>query len=112
MGKPSNGNTNANSGKPWPSLVKFTDDRYRNMVFRTKKKLAGSGIVISELLTQKRSTLLKKCYEKIVGGPSERSIWTDNGRILVKMGDRQIVNITKENDIDLFLQNATATTGS
>ena len=84
-------------------------ERERDIVFKNKKNLKQTGIVISELLTQKRSLLLKKCYERISGGQADRSIWTDNGRILVKKAGRDIVNIIKESDIDLFLETHSAT---
>ena len=109
LGKPLNGNENTNAGKPRPLVVKFTEDTYRDIVFKSKKNLKQTGIVISELLTQKRSLLLKKCYERIPGGPADRSIWTDNGRILVKKAGRDIVNIIKESDIDLFLETHSTT---
>ena len=76
-----------------------------DMVFKNKKNLKGSGIVISELLTPARSILLKKCYEHIKGTHQERSIWTDNGRILVKKaGNTNIVNITNEKDLETFVR--------
>ena len=104
LGKPSNENGNDSSRKVRPMLVKFTDDRYRDIVFKQKKKLANSGTVMTELLTPKRSALLKKCYDKITGTKTERSIWTDGGRILVKKTGSEIVHIAKESDIETFLQ--------
>ena len=69
------------------------------MVFTNKKKLKGSGIVISELLTKKRSALLKRCIEKLPGDRTERSIWTDNGKILVKYGREMTRLINNEQDL-------------
>ena len=84
-------------------LVKFSDDRYKDLVFRKKKHLKGTGIVISEFLTSRRSALLKKCRDKIPGSFTERSIWTDNGRILAKKSGCEIVHIRTENDLDKFI---------
>ena len=72
------------------------------MIFRKKKGLKGTGIVITEFLTPTRSTLLKKCFEKI---PGEKSIWTDNGRILVKLnGQEDISHIANDSELDNFLE--------
>ena len=106
LGKLQNENDNdASNRKPRPLLVRSVDDNIRNLVFKQKKQLKGTGIVISEYLTPTRSALLKKCYEKIPGSVTQRSIWTDNGRILVKKTGGNIVNITKELDITTFLSN-------
>ena len=91
--------------KPRPLVVNLTDDRHKDMIYRHKKILKGTGIVISELLTPARSTLLKKCYELIKGTHLERSIWTDNGRILVKKaGTQNIVNITNEKELETYVR--------
>ena len=72
------------------------------MVFRKKKALKSSGITITEFLTPTRSALLKKCSEKIT---ANKSIWTDNGRILVKLQDQsEIVHIANNNDLTKFLE--------
>ena len=93
------------SRKPRPLVINLTDDRHKDMLFKNKKNLKGSGIVISELLTPARGILLKKCYDQIKGTNQERSIWTDNGRILVKKaGNTNIVNITNEKDLETFVR--------
>ena len=89
--------------KPLALVVKFAKDRYRDDVFKNKKKLKNSGIVITELLTSKRSALLKKCVEKLLSDRNARSIWTDNGKILVKCGSDYAVQIHSEKDIDKII---------
>ena len=90
--------------KPLALVVKFAKDRYRDDVFRNKKKLKNSGIVITELLTSRRSALLKKCVERLPNDRSLRSIWTDNGKILVKCGSDHAIQIHNETDIDKIIR--------
>ena len=85
--------------KPQGLIVKFSQDRFRDVVFTNKKKLKGSGTVISELLTKKRSAFLKRCIEKLPGDRTERSIWTDSGKILVKYGREMTKLINNEQDL-------------
>ena len=94
--------TTPSNTKPRPLLVKFNSEKVKNMIFRKKSKLKGTGIVITEFLTPTRSQLLKKCFEKI---PGEKSIWTDNGRILVKLhGQEDISHIANDLELDNFLE--------
>lgn len=48
-----------NNGKPRPVIVKFTLYKFRDMVFKNKKTLLGSGIVIRKYLAKSRLNLLK-----------------------------------------------------
>ena len=92
----------ASSTKPRPLLVKFNSEKVKDLIFRKKRALRGSGIVMTEFLTPTRSALLKKCHNKIT---AEKSIWTDNGRILVKLhngGD--ITHIANETELNNFLE--------
>ena len=92
------------SNKPLPLIVKFSKDKFRDTMFRNKKKLKGTGKTISELLTNKRSKLLKKCIERIPGSFSERSIWTDYGKILVKLESHpRATQICSEEDLNEFV---------
>lgn len=103
--RPQHSNVDRNS--PNALIVKFNKDRHRDMVFKNKRVMKGSGITISELLTNKRSSLMKQCIDRIPGG-TNRSIWTDNGRIYAKYSkddynshSAQIKNI---DDIEKFIQ--------
>ena len=90
--------------KPQSLIVKFAKDRYRDEVFKNKKNLKGSGTVISELLTSKRSALFKRCLERIPGDRDTRSIWTDNCKILVKFGRDSTLQIKSEEDINKLIR--------
>ena len=64
---------NADPSKPDVLVVKFALDRYRDLIFKNKKNLKESGTTITEMLTAKRSALLKSCLEKIPGGRDQRA---------------------------------------
>ena len=91
-------------GKPESLIIKFKNEKTRNKVFAHKKNLKGSTNVISEFLTQRKTSLLKDVHEKIPGTFRERSIWTHHGKILVKMaGDNNKIHEIKSSmDIDNF----------
>ena len=50
-----NSNNANNTCKPRPLVVRFTDPKYRDIVYKRKKALKNSGIVITEYLTKKRT---------------------------------------------------------
>ena len=91
--------------KPNAMLIKFQNEKARNLIFSNKKQLKGSGKVINEFLTPRRSALLKECYDLVPGTFKDRSIWTHNGRILIrKSGDGNTTcEIKYKDDIMLFL---------
>lgn len=95
---------NSDSSKPDVLVVKFAKDRYRDLIFKSKKNLKESGTTITEMLTAKRSALLKSCLEKIPGGRDQRAIWTDNGKILVKLGNQNPTHIKCHKDIETLLR--------
>ena len=96
--------------KPHSLVVKFNKDRHRDMIFKNKREMKGSGITITELLTSKRSALLKQCIDKIPGGPN-RAVWTDNGRIYAKYSkdshQSHSLQIKTASDIDKFINEIT-----
>ena len=94
---------NSDPSKPDILVVKFAQDRYRDAIFKSKKNLKESGTTITEMLTAKRSALLKSCLEKIPGGRDQRAIWTDNGKILVKLGNNNPTHIKCQKDIETLL---------
>ena len=92
------------STKPPALVVKFAKEKQRDSVFKNKRNLKGSTVVISEMLTKRRSALLKNCLERIPGSRDTRSIWTDNGRILVKIGQGNILQVHTEADIEKIIR--------
>lgn len=79
-----------------PLIVKFCRRSIRDMVFRNKKGLKGSKIVIREDLTRRRMQLFNKA--KTLHGP--KNVWTSDGAILVKTG-----NVVKKIVFERDLQN-------
>ena len=102
--------SNVDRSKPHSTVVKFNKDRHRDMIFKNKREMKGSGITITELLTSKRSALLKQCIDKIPGGPN-RALWTDNGRIYAKYSkdshQSHSLQIKTASDIDKFINEIT-----
>ena len=69
------------------------------MVYDTKKKLRGQGIVITENLTKKRYSLLKKCFESF----GKKNVWVLDGRIYCKYDNDQVKVFTTEANFEDFL---------
>ena len=86
-------------------IIKFQNEKARNRVFSNKSKLKGTGKIMSELLTPKKSALLKECIELIPGSYHDRSIWTHYGKILVRKSgtSTKTYEIKSGNDIRKFL---------
>lgn len=64
-------------------VVKFVSYRKRGEVFRNKKQLKSTGIVIREDLTKARHKLLQDCITRY----GIHNVWTLDGTIIVKTGD-------------------------
>ena len=80
--------------KSRPIIIKFASYRKRQEVFRHKKKLKGSGLVIAENLTKKRQLLFNRVKE-IVG---LRNCWTNDGRIMASLNET-LFTVTREEDL-------------
>ena len=87
------------TGKPRAIIVKLARYNVRASIFRVKKLLKDTNIMITESLTAQRMSVLKQA--KLQFGP--RNVWTADGEILTKNKQGKIVNITKctSNFIDL-----------
>lgn len=81
LGKPLNMETT----RPRPLLVTFTKFKYKNTIWSAKKKLKGSGIVITEFLTKRR----QKLYADARTALGSKNVWTHNGEIHVVVGKRR-----------------------
>ena len=65
-------------GKSRPIIIKFARYNTRSKVFSNKKKLKGSGVSITESLTARRISELKKAREE----HEFKNVWSADGRIL------------------------------
>lgn len=75
-------------------LVKFVSYRVKNDVYRKKKLLKGSKIVIKEDITKHRMEL----YQKAVDKYGQRMVWTSDGKIVVLFENRKYY-IQEEQDL-------------
>ena len=84
------------SSKPRPVIVKFAQYNTRQKVFKSKSKLKGKNISITENLTGYRMGVLNKAREKF----GFKNVWTYDGRILYKdSNDGQKIEIYYEQNL-------------
>jgi len=84
--------------KPRPIIVKFTSYATRAQVFRAKRRLKGSGLLITESLTRKKMDLLRHAQNHATVSSS----WTIDGTIycIDTTGKRR--TITAHADLEKF----------
>lgn len=75
-------------------IIKFTSYRFRNEVWKSKKLLKGTQILITESLTPRRQKILKLCKDRF----GFRQVWSQDGRIVVFHNNRRFT-ITSEEDL-------------
>lgn len=76
-------------------IVKFISYQHRLQVFRAKRALKNSPVVITESLTTQRQQLLKAAKDKF--GP--RNCWTYDGKITVLRGNKR-VHVFTQTDLE------------
>ena len=86
--------TSETKNRTRPIIVRFTNFKTRQAVFKNKKELKGKRVSISENLTKYRYDLLKKSQAKY----GINKVWTSEGRILTKINDKYIVINSVENN--------------
>jgi TolA-binding protein len=86
---------------PPPIIVKFTRRVIRNNLLANKKSLKGRSISISEHLSPRRASLLKKA-STLVLSKKIGSAWSQEGKILVKTLQNHILPILCEQDLEQF----------
>lgn len=72
------GARDSTSGKPRPIIVYFRSRWQRDVVYHNKKKLKGSSVLITEVLTSERLKLFKE-----IRGVMKKDCWTLNGKIFI-----------------------------
>ena len=84
------------STKPRPIIVKFTSYNVKAEVYRQKRKLKGSGIVITESLTKTRLEL----YHIVSKHAKVEAVWTSDGKIIALLsGNNKKVIIENNHDL-------------
>lgn len=83
---------NKNSQIARPVLVKFIHEWKRDCIYRDKKKLKGSGLVISEMLTPTKYKLLREVKSRV----GKEKCWTWQGNVYVCFVDgiRRVKDLT------------------
>ncbi|KAF2902696.1 hypothetical protein ILUMI_03475 [Ignelater luminosus] len=76
---------NPSSKRPRGITVKFTSYRYGDLVFRTKKMLKGTGIIIKEGLTRNRLETLNYAVHKF----SFKNVCTTDGIIYINKNGKE-----------------------
>lgn len=87
------GKTSRSNDAPRGIFIRFKCFNTRQQIYRSKKLLKGSKVVIREDLTKQRLHLLERTIKKT----SREQVWTESGRIFVNHGDK--VNFI-ENSMD------------
>lgn len=72
-----------------PLLVKFVSKNIKQEIYKNKRKLKGSKLVIKEDLTKKNIQLMKRVRDKF------KTVWTNNCSIFTKVNNK----IYKINDL-------------
>lgn len=80
-----------NKEHPRPILVKFVSYKTKSIIFRAKKDLKGTGIVIREDLCRGRNMVLKAAIEKY----GSVNVWTLDGRIIINENGGKGTNARK-----------------
>jgi len=86
----SNSHTGRKSNKPAPIIIKFQSHNLKNYIYSMKKKLKGSGFVITESLTHERYQCIKD-LQKQRFQHKINSYWTRDGRIFYTVPNSSIV---------------------
>lgn len=79
-----------------PILVRFTSMDFKALVWKTKSKLKGSSVSVKEFLTRARQAVFAKSRLHF----GMRSVWTQNGVIVIKAPDGSNHKITTEDELD------------
>ena len=92
-------------GKTRPIIARFTSYRSKQAIYKTKRKLKGKGIVITENLTKERYDLYQKCQTRF----GKDKCWTIDGNIHLltgkingqgpRKGEPEVLVVTRESEL-------------
>ena len=74
-----------NHTKPRTVILKLVSHNKKNEIYRKKKLLKNSGIIITERLTSRRARFLRFAQEKC----GKKNVWTSDGEIICKFNPGQ-----------------------
>ena len=75
----------SNNTKPRPIILKLVSHNKKNEIYRKKKLLKNSGIIITERLTSRRARFLRFAQEKC----GKKNVWTSDGELICKFNPGQ-----------------------
>lgn len=81
-----------------PIYIKFVRLDNKREIFKNKKKLKGTGIVIREELTKEKLEIVKAALN-LIG--DEGNVWTDGGNVFGKIGEH-VIRINSRKDLEKF----------
>src|SRR2546425_7768129 len=84
--------------KPLPVIIQFLNKKIRNATLVQRRRLKGKNISITEHLTARRASLLKKSTDLVASHKIEGA-WSHDGRILVKTFNHRTLVINNERDL-------------
>lgn len=88
------GSTKKPNSGPRPIIVKFTSNKYKQLVFNNKRKLKGLRVVVKEDLTSSRLLVMNEARKTLQAD----NIWTRDGKICV-MVKNKIHTLTTLQDV-------------
>lgn len=85
--------------KPRPIIIKFVSYTQREAIYRAKKHLKGTKLLITESLTPTRMSIYREAQQMVKSGTIS-NVWSQDGRIVILDNKDKKVNITKLSDLD------------
>ena len=87
--------------KPRPIIMKFVSYAQRSSVFRSKRKLKGSHLMITESLTKKKMDIMRTA-QHLAREHAIKRVWSQDGRITVLDNTDTKIAILKATDLNMF----------
>ncbi len=84
--------------RPSPVIIQFSNKNIRNMTLGQRRRLKGKSIAITEHLTARRASILKKGTELVTSKKIEGA-WSHDGKILVKTFNHRTLVINNEHEL-------------
>ena len=88
--------------RPPPIIVQFVSKRVRSAVLLKRRALKGKSFSISEQLTPRRMSLLRKANDCVKAG-TLGGAWSHDGKIFIKTLADRTITINSASDLDQFL---------
>lgn len=87
-------------GKPRAVLVRFTDYRYRHLIWSNKTSLKGTGLTISEFLTVSRHHVFMEARKHF----GMTNCWTADSKVFVLLPDKNRRKLELMSDLEKLIE--------